>query len=105
MMGKAKAQERLLKNLGDVFAQVQREYHLPAGTKKPVKLCFVARLPKWQACCRSNLSKDGSSSWLQKLLRIDERVRLRDNLCRLGVGVAIIGLVTVFLGVDTFYDP
>ncbi|KAF0936050.1 hypothetical protein E2562_038357 [Oryza meyeriana var. granulata] len=31
MMGKAKAQQRLIDNLGDEFAKVQREYHLPAG--------------------------------------------------------------------------
>ncbi|XP_037418893.1 EH domain-containing protein 1-like [Triticum dicoccoides] len=31
MMGKAKAQQRLIDNLQDEFAKVQREYHLPAG--------------------------------------------------------------------------
>lgn len=31
MMGKQKAQEKLLRNLADQFAQVQREYHLPVG--------------------------------------------------------------------------
>ncbi|OAY77081.1 EH domain-containing protein 1 [Ananas comosus] len=31
MMGKAKAQQRLIDNLEDEFAKVQREYHLPAG--------------------------------------------------------------------------
>lgn len=31
MMGKAKAQQRLIDNLDDEFAKVQREYHLPAG--------------------------------------------------------------------------
>ncbi|XP_057816322.1 EH domain-containing protein 1 isoform X2 [Cryptomeria japonica] len=31
MMGKAKAQQRLIDNLADEFAKVQREYHLPAG--------------------------------------------------------------------------
>lgn len=31
MMGKAKAQQRLIDNLGDEFAKVQREHHLPAG--------------------------------------------------------------------------
>lgn len=31
MMGKAKAQQKLMKNLEDVFAKVQREFHLPAG--------------------------------------------------------------------------
>ncbi|XP_050219621.1 EH domain-containing protein 1 isoform X2 [Mercurialis annua] len=31
MMGKAKVQQRLIDNLGDEFAKVQREFHLPAG--------------------------------------------------------------------------
>ncbi|KAM0054506.1 putative EH domain-containing protein [Helianthus debilis subsp. tardiflorus] len=31
MMGKSKAQQKLMKNLEDVFAKVQREFHLPAG--------------------------------------------------------------------------
>ncbi|KAM7264778.1 hypothetical protein ACFE04_002461 [Oxalis oulophora] len=31
MMGKAKAQQRLIDNLEDEFTKVQREYHLPAG--------------------------------------------------------------------------
>ncbi|KAL5700078.1 EH domain-containing protein 1 [Ranunculus cassubicifolius] len=31
MMGKAKAQQRLVDNLEDEFAKVQREFHLPAG--------------------------------------------------------------------------
>ncbi|XP_058210099.1 EH domain-containing protein 1 isoform X4 [Rhododendron vialii] len=31
MMGKAKAQQRLIDNLEDEFAKVQREHHLPAG--------------------------------------------------------------------------
>lgn len=31
MMGKAKAQEKLLANLQTEFGMVQREYHLPAG--------------------------------------------------------------------------
>ncbi|KAK9789563.1 hypothetical protein WJX73_008365 [Symbiochloris irregularis] len=31
MMGKQKAQEKLLRNLSDCFAHVQREYHLPMG--------------------------------------------------------------------------
>ncbi|XP_074569589.1 EH domain-containing protein 1-like [Curcuma longa] len=31
MLGKAKAQQRLIDNLEDQFAKVQREYHLPAG--------------------------------------------------------------------------
>uniref|UniRef100_A0A5B7AYP1 Putative EH domain-containing protein 3-like n=1 Tax=Davidia involucrata TaxID=16924 RepID=A0A5B7AYP1_DAVIN len=31
MMGKAKTQQRLIDNLEDVFAKVQREFHLPAG--------------------------------------------------------------------------
>ncbi|KAK9077579.1 hypothetical protein SSX86_005916 [Deinandra increscens subsp. villosa] len=31
MMGKAKAQQKLIDNLEDVFAKVQREHHLPAG--------------------------------------------------------------------------
>ncbi|KAL3636982.1 EH domain-containing protein 1 [Castilleja foliolosa] len=31
MMGKAKTQQRLIDNLADEFAKVQREYHLPAG--------------------------------------------------------------------------
>ncbi|KAL6010302.1 EH domain-containing protein 1 [Asimina triloba] len=31
MMGKAKAQQRLIDNLEEEFAKVQREYHLPAG--------------------------------------------------------------------------
>ncbi|KAF9611006.1 hypothetical protein IFM89_026312 [Coptis chinensis] len=31
MMGKAKAQQRLVDNLEDEFAKVQREYHLPLG--------------------------------------------------------------------------
>ncbi|CAL9113980.1 unnamed protein product [Musa textilis] len=31
MLGKAKAQQRLIDNLEDEFAKVQREYHLPAG--------------------------------------------------------------------------
>ncbi|KAK3433489.1 hypothetical protein EUGRSUZ_D01381 [Eucalyptus grandis] len=31
MMGKAKAQQRLIDNLEDEFAKVQRDYHLPAG--------------------------------------------------------------------------
>lgn len=31
MMGKAKAQQRLIDNLEDEFAKVQREFHLPAG--------------------------------------------------------------------------
>lgn len=31
MMGKAKAQQRLIDNLQDEFAKVQREYHLPPG--------------------------------------------------------------------------
>ncbi|WVZ77815.1 hypothetical protein U9M48_025636 [Paspalum notatum var. saurae] len=31
MMGKAKAQQRLIDNLEDEFAKVEREYHLPAG--------------------------------------------------------------------------
>ena len=31
MMGKAKAQEKLLANLQAEFGMVQREYHLPAG--------------------------------------------------------------------------
>jgi len=31
MMGKQKAQQRLIDNLEDEFAKVQREYHLPAG--------------------------------------------------------------------------
>ncbi|KAK7363794.1 hypothetical protein VNO77_05952 [Canavalia gladiata] len=31
MMGKAKAQQRLIDNLEDEFRKVQREYHLPAG--------------------------------------------------------------------------
>ncbi|XP_057484745.1 EH domain-containing protein 1-like [Actinidia eriantha] len=31
MMGKAKAQQRLIDNLADEFAKVQREHHLPAG--------------------------------------------------------------------------
>ncbi|RWR76284.1 EH domain-containing protein 1-like protein isoform X2 [Cinnamomum micranthum f. kanehirae] len=31
MMGKAKAQQRLIDNLDDEFAKVQREFHLPAG--------------------------------------------------------------------------
>ncbi|KAJ4704005.1 EH domain-containing protein 1-like [Melia azedarach] len=31
MMGKAKAQQRLIDNLQDEFAKVQREFHLPAG--------------------------------------------------------------------------
>ncbi|KAI3755892.1 hypothetical protein L1987_55701 [Smallanthus sonchifolius] len=31
MMGKAKTQQKLIDNLEDVFAKVQREHHLPAG--------------------------------------------------------------------------
>lgn len=31
MIGKAKTQQRLVDNLGDEFAKVQREFHLPAG--------------------------------------------------------------------------
>ncbi|GJZ33628.1 EH domain-containing protein 1-like protein [Tanacetum coccineum] len=31
MMGKAKAQQKLIDNLEDVFAKVRREHHLPAG--------------------------------------------------------------------------
>jgi EH domain-containing protein 1 len=31
MMGKQKAQQRLIDNLEDEFAKVQREYHLPPG--------------------------------------------------------------------------
>ncbi|KAL7143131.1 hypothetical protein ABFS83_08G170300 [Erythranthe nasuta] len=31
MMGKAKAQQKLIDNLADEFAKVQREHHLPAG--------------------------------------------------------------------------
>ncbi|KAG6482314.1 EH domain-containing protein 1-like [Zingiber officinale] len=31
MLGKAKAQQKLIDNLEDQFAKVQREYHLPAG--------------------------------------------------------------------------
>ncbi|KAM7501021.1 hypothetical protein LguiA_025435 [Lonicera macranthoides] len=31
MMGKAKAQQRLIDNLEDVFAKIQKEFHLPAG--------------------------------------------------------------------------
>ncbi|KAF4380176.1 hypothetical protein G4B88_005633 [Cannabis sativa] len=31
MMGKAKAQQKLIDNLGDAFAKVQREFHLPPG--------------------------------------------------------------------------
>ena len=31
MMGKQKAQEKLLRNLAENFAHVQREYHLPVG--------------------------------------------------------------------------
>ncbi|XP_071737111.1 EH domain-containing protein 1-like [Rutidosis leptorrhynchoides] len=31
VMGKSKAQQKLMKNLEDVFAKVQKEFHLPAG--------------------------------------------------------------------------
>ena len=31
MMGKQKAQDKLLRNLADHFSQVQREHHLPLG--------------------------------------------------------------------------
>jgi EH domain-containing protein 1 len=31
MMGKQKAQQRLIDNLEDEFAKVQRDYHLPPG--------------------------------------------------------------------------
>ncbi|MCI32381.1 EH domain-containing protein 1-like, partial [Trifolium medium] len=31
MMGKAKAQQKLIDNLEGEFAKVQREFHLPAG--------------------------------------------------------------------------
>ncbi|XP_076907579.1 EH domain-containing protein 1-like [Bidens hawaiensis] len=31
MMGKSKAQQKLINNLEDVFAKVQKEFHLPAG--------------------------------------------------------------------------
>ncbi|XP_062077618.1 EH domain-containing protein 1 isoform X4 [Humulus lupulus] len=31
MMGKAKTQQKLIDNLGDAFAKVQREFHLPPG--------------------------------------------------------------------------
>ncbi|KAK2992223.1 hypothetical protein RJ640_005710 [Escallonia rubra] len=31
MMGKAKTQQRLIDNLEDVFAKIQKEFHLPAG--------------------------------------------------------------------------
>ena len=34
MMGKQKAQEKLLRNLSDHFAHVQREYHLPMGAPR-----------------------------------------------------------------------
>ena len=41
MMGKQKAQEKLLANLQTEFGMVQREYHLPAG-KTPAVLFAAA---------------------------------------------------------------
>lgn len=41
MMGKQKAQEKLLANLQTEFGMVQREYHLPAGESPAT----------WHICC------------------------------------------------------
>lgn len=35
MMGKQKAQEKMLRNLSDHFSLVQREHHLPVGENPP----------------------------------------------------------------------
>ena len=39
MMGKQKAQEKLLANLQQEFGMVQREYHLPAGEPPQHRVC------------------------------------------------------------------
>lgn len=41
MMGKQKAQEKLLADLAKEFSMVQREYHLPAGWNIYLQ-CYVA---------------------------------------------------------------
>ena len=48
MMGKQKAQEKLLRNLADSFAQVQREYHLPVGV--PLLFMHTACIEHGLAC-------------------------------------------------------
>ena len=43
MMGKQKAQEKMLRNLGDHFSLVQREHHLPPGEPP----CHHCADPPW----------------------------------------------------------
>ena len=43
MMGKQKAQEKMLRNLGDHFSLVQREHHLPPGEPP----CHQHANPPW----------------------------------------------------------
>lgn len=43
MMGKQKTQEKLLRNLSDHFAHVQREYHLPVGM--PAGFSLIMNIP------------------------------------------------------------
>ena len=52
MMGKQKAQEKMLRNLADHFSQVQREHHLPVG--RPAQLLlnsFVSPGPVAESMC------------------------------------------------------
>lgn len=60
MMGKQKAQEKLLRNLADQFAQVQREYHLPVGDFPDVNRCA-------HFSCKLALCTDSWCSRLQLL--------------------------------------
>ena len=48
MMGKQKAQEKLLRNLPEHFGFVQREYHLPVGGR-PCRLCLSKLELHWVA--------------------------------------------------------
>ena len=56
MMGKQKAQEKLLANLQQEFGMVQREYHLPAG-----KTAFLLPTSHTLACLPAYSSLEGQA--------------------------------------------
>ena len=65
LMGKQKAQEKMLRDLGKEFSLVQREHHLPAGEPESINRC---KIPSAEAC------EAGGTAWQARALRLAARV-------------------------------
>ena len=80
MMGKQKAQDKLLRDLPTHFAHVQREHHLPAGA--PQRPAFTDASPWHGGSCAQLMRREGKlqhSMALCRVSRLSTRVPRRTS--------------------------